>query len=155
MAVDLSKIEGLMTADEVAASRVGKPLTKPLPAMVTKKARQKQKLADDDAFRADIWKRDGGRSRATGKPLVKGGTMEWAQLGEVDHAIPRSLAPDRIYDRGNALLLSKEENRLRKIPCPRAPEFRMFDYTGPDDRRLPQTFTWRDNDGRVVKQRVG
>lgn len=128
---------------------------KGLPHMLEKKAAKQAKQDKDDAFRDEIWTLDHGRSRATGKLLKRSGTTDWSELGEVDHSIPRSLAPDRIYDVSNGLLLSKEENRLRKVPCPRAPEFRMFDYSGPDDRRQPQTFVWRDADGHITKTRVG
>jgi len=128
---------------------------KGLPHMLEKKAAKKSKDELAKAFRDAVWKRDGYRSRATGKPLKRSGTTDWSELGEVDHSVQRSLAPERIYDVGNGLLLSKEENRLRKVPCPRAPEHRLFDYTGPDDRRQPQTFTWRNEDGRVTKQRIG
>lgn len=128
---------------------------KGLPPVLERKARKKLKMDKDQAFREAIWKRDEGCSRATGRSLTKSGTTDWAKLGEVDHAIPRSLDPSRIYDTSNGLLLSKEENRLRKVPCAEAPEFRMFDYAGPDDRSLPQLFTWRDVHGRITKQRIG
>jgi hypothetical protein len=81
--------------------------------------------------------------------------MEWSKLGEVDHAIRRSDDRTKIFDTSNALLLSKEENRLREVRCPRNPEFRMFDYSGPEDRSQPQTFVWRDADGKVTKTRIG
>jgi hypothetical protein len=128
---------------------------KGLPAVLERKARKAEKANKDEAFRLAVWDRDKGRSRATGKPLVKSGTTDWAQLGEVDHAYLRSTAPERIYDVSNGILLSKEENRLRKVPCPRAPEFKLFDYTGPDDRGKPQTFIWRDGDGNITKRRKG
>jgi hypothetical protein len=129
---------------------------KGLPPVLEKKERKKTKdqLAKD--FRDAIWALDKGQSRATGKKLVKGETTDWAQRGEVDHAIPRSLAPERLYDVSNGLLLSKEENRLRKVSCIDQPEFKVFDYTGPDDRRQLQTFTWRDRKtGNIKKQRIG
>lgn len=105
-------------------------------------------------FRAAVWARDKGRSRATGKPLVKQG-LNWDEIWEVDHAIPRSLAPERIYDIGNGLLLSKRENRLRKVACPEAPEYRMFEYAGPDDRSKPQRFVWRDRTGKITRETRG
>jgi hypothetical protein len=128
---------------------------KGLPPVLEKKERKKSKEQQAEEFRAAVWKRDGGKSRATGKKLVKSGTTDWAHLGEVDHAIPRSIAPDRLYDVSNGLLLSKEENRLRKVACVETPEHRVFDYTGPDDRALPQTFTWRDRKtGRILNTRI-
>jgi hypothetical protein len=86
---------------------------------------------------------------------VKSGTIDGMKLGEVDHSIPRSLAPERIYDVSNGLLIEKDLNRLRKVACPEAPEHRMFNYTGPDDRGEPQTFLWRDKTGRITKTKVG
>lgn len=126
-----------------------------LPAPLAKKARQKTKDEQAKDFRDAVWTLDKGKSRATGRPLVKSGTTDWAKLGEVDHAIPRSLAPDRLYDVSNGLLLSKEENRLRKVVCRGMPEFKRFDYTGPDNRRELQTFTWRDATGTITKTRIG
>lgn len=128
---------------------------KGIPHQIVKKEEKKAKTLKDEAFRAEIWKLDHGCSRATGKKLVKSGTTDWDQLGEVDHSIPRSLAPDRIWDTSNALLLSKAENRLRKVACPEAPEHRMFNYSGPDNRRKPQKFVWRDRTGAIVKTRIG
>jgi len=150
----MSFLDRLPTLAEVRATQ-GAP-KKGLPPVLEKKARQKSKEAEDEAFRADIWKRDEGKSRATGKPLVKSGTTDWAKLGEVDHAIPRSAAPERIYDRSNGILLSKEENRLRKVRCVEQPEHAVFNYEGPDDRSLPQKFVWRDHKtGKVLKTRIG
>lgn len=126
-----------------------------LPTPLAKKAKAKAKEDRGKQFRAEVWARDGWKSRATGKPLVKSGTTDWALLGEVDHAYPRSTCPERIYDTSNGILLSKEENRLRKVRCPRAPEFAMFDYSGPDNRSLPQDFVWRDADGNVTKRMKG
>lgn len=123
-----------------------------MPTVLAKKARQKSKDEQAKAFRDAVWKLDKGRSRATGRKLTRSGTTDWAKLGEVDHSIPRSLAPERIYDVSNGLLLSKEENRLRKVICVRAPEFKRFDYSGPDDRRQPQHFIWRNEDGKVTKE---
>lgn len=149
--MDLSKILP-DTLNGKQADRYAKP--KGLPPMLEKKARQKSKEEQGEAFRAAVWKRDKGCSRATGKKLVKSGTTDWAQLGEVDHVINRSIAPDRIYDVSNGILLSKEENRLKKIACPLAPEFHMFSVEGPDDRALPQTFTWRDKAGKIIRQKA-
>lgn len=126
-----------------------------LPTPIAKKERQKTKDQQAKDFRDAVWARDKGKSRATGRTVVKSGTTDWSKLGEVDHAIPRSLAPDRLYDIGNGILLSKEENRLRKVACAEAPECRMFDYTGPDDRGQLQTFIWRDRTGKEIRRRIG
>jgi hypothetical protein len=126
---------------------------KPVPHVIAKKETKKAKKLKDEAFRALIWKLDGNKSRATGKTLVHGGTTDWDQLGEVDHVINRSVAPDRVFDPENALLLSKTENRLKKTACIRAPEHHYFEIEGPDNRRLPQVFIWRDDDGKVIRKK--
>ena len=146
-------LRDLQTMDQVNAEP--RAPQKGVPRMLTKKARQQEALDKGEAFRKAVWNRDNGCSRATGRKLVKSGTTDWALLGEVDHSVPRSLAPDRIYDVSNGILLSKEENRLRKIPCPRAPEYKLFDYDGPDDRREPQTFIWLDLDGKITNNMIG
>jgi len=122
--------------------------------VLERKARKKSKKELADAFRSAVWERDKFRSRATGRPVFKSGD-DWSKIGEVDHAIPRSLAPDRLYDVANGILLSREENRLRKVACIQMPEYQRFSYTGPDDRGEPQTFTWRDDTGRITKERIG
>lgn len=139
------------TMAEIEAERVGKAIPKGLPAIIEKKERKQAKKDKDDAFRDDIWKLDGGKSRATKTPLVRGGTTEWDRLGEVDHVINRSTAPELVYERSNGILLSKTENRLKKTPCPLAPEFFMFSVDGPENRRLPQRFTWRDKAGKITR----
>lgn len=131
-----------------------KELAKGLPRALVKEEKLKVKKDRDEEFRRAIWLRDKGRSRATGKKLEHSG-LDWNVVGEVDHVIDRSLDPSRVYDLSNGILLSKKENRLKKTPCPRAPEFRMFSVEGPDDRSKPQTFRWRDEDGNVKRTTVG
>jgi hypothetical protein len=126
-----------------------------LPTPLAKKVKAQTKAERAKAFRDAVWARDKGRSRATGKPLVRSGTTDWDQLGEVDHSYPRSTAPDKIYDVSNGILLSKTENRLRKVVCAEAPEYKLFDYAGPEDRGELQEFLWRDRTGRIVKRRIG
>lgn len=155
----MGAFDELRTMAEINARPRACPKTG-LPVALARKERKKsrEQLAKD--FRDDVWTRDKGRSRATGKKLVRGderqrGITDWSKLGEVDHAYPRSTAPDRIYDVENGILLSKEENRLRKVVCAQAPEFKRFDYSGPEDRGLPQTFVWRNADGTITKTRIG
>jgi hypothetical protein len=124
-----------------------------------------RQLVKDDADRADavaaktfrdeVWARDGGRCRATGAVLLRTGTIDPRKLGEVDHAIPRSLDPAGVRRTSGALLLMKRLNRLRKAVCPHAPQFRLFDYSGPVNRAMPQRFVWRDIYGRITRVRVG
>ena len=151
----MSGFSDLKTLAEQAAARFGKPMPKPAPRVVTKEKDDKTKAEKGKTFRDAIWGRDKGCCRATGDPLLRSGTTDAKKLGEVDHAYPRSLAPERIYDVANGLLLSKYLNRLRKAVCPKAPEHRLFDYAGPEDRGKPQTFIWRDDTGKVTKTRIG
>lgn len=128
---------------------------KGVPAPIAKERKQKSKADQGKTFRDEVWARDGGKCRATGTPLLRSGTVDDTKLGEVDHSYLRSLAPERIYDTSNGLLLQKRLNRLRKARCVHAPEHHYFDYTGPENRALTQRFVWRDDDGKVTKETRG
>lgn len=128
------------------------------PDVVTKRTRRDAKKANAKTFRDAVWARDKSRCRATGVQLSRSGTDPNA-VGEVDHSIPRSLAPELIYDVSNGVLISRYLNRLRKAACAEAPEHRLFDYSpvdpGETDRGKPQRFVWRDRTGKITKERVG
>ena len=149
----MSFLDNLPTLNE-RTYKPGDLLKAGLPAPLAKKAKQKAKGDKDEAFRNAIWRLDRGRSRATGRKLQHSG-LDWDGIGEVDHVINRSTAPDRVYDLSNGILLSKTENRLKKVRCLHAVEFFMFSIEGPDDRRKPQRFIWRDADGKVIKETRG
>lgn len=146
-------LSDLPTLAEVQASRRG-PLTKGLPTPLAKVEKKKTKLANEKAFRNGVWERDTRRSRASRKPLARSGS-DFEKVGEVHHVIPRSLAPERVYDVANGLLLSKHEHHLAETICPNDPAHRLLDIDGPDDRGLPQTFVWRDVHGKELKRRIG
>lgn len=142
------------TKAEVDAERAGKPIPKGLPPALVKEEKLKSRETQDRLAREKVWARDKAMSRASKRPLKKSG-LDWNEIGEVDHVINRSTAPERVYDTSNMILLSRKENRLKKTACPRAPEFHMFEVVGPDDRALEQTFRWRDADGKIVKETKG
>lgn len=126
---------------------------KPLPHFLTKEKKRKSKEEAGEDFRAAVWTRDGRKSRASGRLLTRGG-MDWHVRGEVHHVIPRSLAPDRIFDVSNGLLLSKFEHELAETRCPNCPDRFFLDISGPDDRGEPQLFIWRDLHGVETKRRI-
>lgn len=123
-------------------------------SVITKETTRVEKKRRGEQFRADVWTRDKKRSRASAKPLSRSGT-DPHKVGEVHHVIPRSLAPERVYDVANGLLLSRFEHALAETACPNDPAHHYLDIEGPDDRSLPQTFLWRDKDGKVIKERKG
>lgn len=67
----------------------------------------KAEFARKKAFREAIWRREDGRDRATGERLYRPGTDDWRYLGDVCHIQPVGAHPDRRYDLGNAILLSR------------------------------------------------
>ncbi len=138
--------------------RCAKPKHQIEASVVTREVKRQAKKLNAKTFRDEVWRLDGGRCRATGVALSRGGTDPHT-VGEVDHSIPRSLAPELIYEVSNGLLIAKFLNRLRKVACAEAPEFRMFDYTpvqaGDTNRRHPQRFIWRDRTGKVIKEHIG
>lgn len=140
------------TLAEMQAQRRATPKGKP--AVLAKAEKKKSREDEAKAFRDAVWKRDGGKCRATGQPLGKSG-LDDTKVGEVDHALLRSTTPDQVFNVTNGILIAKRWNRLRKAVCVRAPEFKYFDYRGPTDRGQPQHFLWRDDDGKVIKERLG
>lgn len=129
-------------------------LQKPMPRAITKPAKKKSKDEQAKAFRAAVWSRDKSRSRASKKPLSKSGT-DYDRVGEVHHVIPRSLAPERLYDVSNGILLSKQEHALAETNCPNDQAHRLLEINGPDDRGQLQTFIWRDVNGIELRRKVG
>lgn len=124
------------------------------PAPLVKEEKRKAKKANEKTFREGVWERDKHRSRASRKPLARSGT-DFHKVGEVHHVVPRSLAPERVYDVTNGLLLSKHEHALAEASCPDDPAHRLLDIEGPDDRGEFQTFVWRDVNGKELKRRQG
>ena len=127
---------------------------KGLPSMLVKKEKQKTKAKKAEDFRADVWARDKGKSRASGRKLSKK-AMEWDKRGEVHHRLKRSTHPEDIYTVANGILLSKTEHALAETRCPNAIEVFMLDITGPEDLGELQTFTFRDIQGAITKTRIG
>lgn len=134
--------------------RCATPKHQIVPHAIVKAEKAKTKKQAGDDFRAAVWARDKGQSRASGKPLSKSGS-DWKRVGEVHHVIPRSLAPERVLDVANGLLLSKEEHALAETACPNAPDKQLLDISGPDDRGQLQTFIWRDIQGKELRRRIG
>jgi len=124
------------------------------PAPLVKHEKKKAKKASEAEFRKGVWERDKSRSRASKKSLGHSGS-DWDRIGEVHHVIPRSIAPERIYDVKNGLLLSKHEHALAEAICPNDPAHRLLDIEGPDDRGEKQVFIWRDVNGKELRRRIG
>jgi hypothetical protein len=122
--------------------------------VITKDAKRKAKQVKHEDFRKAVWIRDEGKSRASGKRLAKSGTDPKA-VGEVHHVIARSLAPEKIFDPSNGILISRFEHALAETACPNDPAHHYLDIEGPDDRGLPQLFIWRDRDGKETKRKTG
>jgi hypothetical protein len=125
------------------------------PHVLAKEAKRKTKAQQHKAFRDAVWERDGGKSRASGKPLVKSGTTDWKKLGEVHHVKARSTDPAMIFYPGNGILLSKDEHALAETWCPKIAGHRLLEIEGPEDRSRPQLFIWRDIYGKQLKKRMG
>lgn len=149
------KFSNLSTLADAQRKPRATPRHEIAPSIITKDEKKKERGEKDEAFRAAVWKRDKARCRATLIPMLRSG-MDDETVGEIDHAYPRSTAPERIFDVKNGILISRKLNRFRKVACVQKPEFRVFSYTGPDDRGKPQTFVLRDyKTARVVWTRIG
>ena len=134
--------------------RCATPKHEIVPSVITKDERRKKKVLKAGEFRAAVWKRDEGKSRASGKPLAKSGT-DPHRLGEVHHVLKRSTHPEDIYNPENGILLSKFEHALAETACALAPEHCLLEIDGSEDRGKPQKFTWRDRTGTITKETRG
>lgn len=153
MALPMDFMNDRQTLEDRRKERYAVSKDRIVPNVIAKEEKRQSKEAKGKAFRNAVWARDKSICRATRKKLERSGTNPHL-VGEVDHVIDRSLAPERIYDVSNGILISKYLNRLKKVACVLAPEFRMFEITGPDDRGQPQKFTWREKDGTIKKERI-
>lgn len=127
---------------------------KGLPAVIVRKEKKKSKEDEALAFRVKVRSRDKGKSRASGVK-VSPTAMDWDSRAEVHHRLKRSTNPEERLNVENGITLTKTEHALAETRCPNAIEHFMLEITGPDDLGLPQTFTFRDVQGKVLKTRVG
>lgn len=144
----------LPTPEEMYQERIGKALSKGEPRIIANENKDKAKKQNGVSFRAAVWSADEGKSRASGTPLSKSGT-DAKRVGDVHHVLSRSTNPDRVYDVSNGLLLSRFEHALAEANCPNDPAHHLLDIVGPENRRKPQRFIWRDKNGKILKERIG
>jgi hypothetical protein len=148
-------VRDLLTMDEAAALRRGKPIAKPMPHVLVQAEKVKTKAQQEKAFRDAVWTRDASKSRASGRPLVRSGTTQINRLGEVHHVLKRSTHPEDRLNPANGILLSKQEHALAETACPNAPDTCLLDIQGAADLAQPQTFIWRDVNGEELRRRTG
>ncbi len=127
---------------------------KGLPTVLRRQERIKSKQVQEDAFRKAVWARDGGKSRASGKPLGRSGTSP-ERVGDVHHVLKRSTHPEGKWKLSRGILLSRLEHKLAETVCPNDPSHFLLEISGPEDLGKPQLFTWRDVQGVILKTRLG
>jgi len=145
-------LRDLPTLGELQARPRATP--KPMPHLVTKKSKQATQKRTEAAFRAAVWKRDEGKSRASGRKLSRS-AMDWDTRGEVHHVLKRSTNPEGKWLPARGILLSKTEHKLAETRCPQAPEHHMLEILGGGDLGQLQAFVWRDVNGVELKRRIG
>jgi len=126
---------------------------KGLPPVLERKERKKLQSKIEDDFRKGVQARDKMRSRASGKPL-KRSTPDADQLADVHHVLKRSTNPDGEWEIERGILLSRTEHVMAETRCPNAPDHFLLEIEGPDDLGQPQTFTWRDVHGVVIRRKA-
>lgn len=128
------------------------PQPKPLPSVVTRKQRKLEKKNAEDAFRDEIWRLDGGVSRASGKRLFRV-HRDAGRRGQVAHIKPRSAYPELAFKVSNAVLLSDEEHELSDPRTADARGRSLLEIRGTNANRS-LTFIRRDVDGRELWRRT-
>lgn len=110
----------LPTLAEVSRTRRAQPKGQIKTQLAEKVAAMRADEKATAAFRAAVWKRDGGRCRVCGVQVKKTLALD-PKRGEVHHRMPRSTKPERRYDVANGLLVCLQcHQRITKkeIPCP-------------------------------------
>jgi hypothetical protein len=105
-------------------------------------------------MRAEVWKRHGGRDRATGELLNRTDT-NWATLGEVCHLKGRRVMPEWLTDPDHAILLSKVNHILSDGRGGYL--LKMLDPTTGEpatDATQPIRFVWVMKNGTVLWERT-
>jgi hypothetical protein len=141
----LRHLPDLPTLADVQRTRRATP--KPAPRVIRRQQRKTDLKAQEDAFREAVWRRDGKKSRASGKPLLRA-HVDPDKRGEVHHLRARSTHPGALkYDASNGVLLSATEHALAEAWPPRL-EIRGTNA----DQKL--TFILKDETGREVWRRA-
>ncbi len=127
--------------------------SKGLPPVLERKARKKLQSQIEEEFREGVRKRDHMRSRASGKALQRA-SVSPDTLADVHHVLKRSTNPDGAWDVARGILLSRTEHKLAETRCPNAPDHFLLEVVGPDDLGQPQTFTWLNIHGVVIRTKA-
>lgn len=107
------------------------------------------------AFREAVWKRDGGKDRATGERVYASASSP-IDIGQVCHLKGRRVMPEWATDPKRALLMSARNhwwsdgrgNYRLKLTDPETGE-------PATDASRPIRFTMHDKDGNVLWSRIG
>lgn len=115
--------------------------------------REKRTAKDraDDELRKACWDRDGGKSRASGVPLLRS-HVDPRKRGQVAHLTARSTNPGEKRDLRRVVLLSAEEHELSDART--APGGKPLLTIKGTDGNKAVTFTMHDPTGRVLWTRT-
>lgn len=141
---------GLPSLDD--ERRIARAVPKGLPHVLAREQKKQAKADQEEAFKAAVWDRDKGISRASDKPL-KRAHLNPAKCGHVHHRRKRSTAPAEKYDPKNGVLLSALEHELAETRCPANTRHFLLDIYGPADSGQVLTFVKRDAEGREIWRR--
>lgn len=124
-------------------------LPKGKPGVVLREERRQSREGAADAFRAEVWRLDEGRDRATGKPVFRC-SPDPDRHGEVAHLKGRRVRPEWLTDPKRAILLSRTNHKLHHAAGRGGT---LLEIIGTDARK-PLTFIRRDWDGKVLWRRI-
>lgn len=144
-----SVLDNLPTLDREVNRR--RPVAPKGSAVLERRAKRAVKKSSEERCKDAVWDRDGGKSRASGKPVLRA-HVDMRKRGEVAHIAAKSTNPAKRYLRANNVLLTAEEHALsdaRTAPGGKA----LLTIKGRNANKA-LTFTMRDSRGRVVWTRT-
>lgn len=139
----------LPTLAQMSARRRAEP--KPSRALRHETTKRKKDRREQEV-RDAVWFRDGGKSRATSKPLSRT-AVDRDRKWDPHHLEKQSTHPEREFDVSNIVSLSRQEHDLAETVCPKNPKYFLLDILGMDASRA-LTFIRRDAEGRELWRRV-
>jgi hypothetical protein len=142
---DTPRLDALPVLDP----RARRACPKGIPTVLAQADKRTAKAKAEDAFKEAVWKRDGGISRASGKPVYHAHT-DPRQRGEVAHLSARSTKPEAKWKPENGILLTAEEHKLSDART--AGGTVLLEIRGTDARKA-LTFVRRDRNGKVLWKR--
>ena len=148
---DTPHLDGLLSPEEAYALRRGQTIGKGTPPVIERADKRTAKHTAEEKAKDLVWARDGQKSRASGKPVLRA-NVDNRKRGEVAHLTARSTNPKAKLLPQNMVLLTAEEHAWSDARTANAGGDVLLEIKGKDARKK-LTFIRRNLEGKVLWRR--